>query len=252
MTSTSALRECPMCGLFQSVPLLSHGTTARCPRCAAPLAHGRTDPAGRALAFTTTALLMLALAVTQPFLALDLRGQGQQTSLLTGPEALTDRGMWELGLVVVFTTTIAPLARSIGIAWVVIGLRLRTPPAHLARVFRLVEELAPWSMIEVFMLGVFVAYTKLSDLAMVHVGVAVYALGALMLAMAAADSALDHTAIWRQIATRAPSRSGPSAPARASAATTAGWSATTPIVARAAAAGCTTASPTASAAPGPC
>ncbi len=204
MTLAGSPHECLMCGLFQSLPELPHGSTARCLRCAAPLAHGKTDPAGRALAFAATALLMLALAVSQPFLALDLRGQGQQTGLFTGASALVDRGMWELGVVVVFTTTVAPLMRIVGIVWVVIGLRLRRPPPHLARVFRLVEELAPWSMVEVFMLGVFVAYTKLADLAMVHVGVAAYALGALMLAMAAADWALDHAAVWREIARRAP------------------------------------------------
>jgi paraquat-inducible protein A len=170
-----------MCGLFQSVPPLAHGITARCRRCDTPLGQGKTDPAGRALAFATTALLMLALAVSEPFLELSLRGQGQQTSLFTGAEALTERGMWELGLVVLFTTIVAPLARLLGIVWVVIALRLRRPPRHLAWVFRAVEELAPWSMVEVFMLGVFVAYTKLSSLAPVHVGVAAYALGALML-----------------------------------------------------------------------
>ncbi len=204
MTLPAPLHECPMCGLFQSVPALGPRVTARCRRCGTALAHGKTDPAGRALAFAATSLLMLGLALSQPFLALDLRGQGQQTGLLTGAAALTDGGMWELGLVVLFTTTVAPLARLLGIVWVVIGLRLRRPPRHLALVFRTVEELAPWSMIEVFLLGVFVAYSKLSDLAQVHVGVAAYALGVLMLAMAAADAALDHQALWREIAVRAP------------------------------------------------
>jgi paraquat-inducible protein A len=34
----------------------------------------------------------------------------------------------------------------------------RRPPRHLRRVFALSEKLRPWSMIEVFVLGVFVAY----------------------------------------------------------------------------------------------
>lgn len=204
MRQTEDLHECLMCGLFQSVPALRRGFTARCLRCQAVLAEGKSDPAGRALAFAATALLMLGLAATEPFLSLDLRGQGQQTTLFTGAEALGDRGMWELGVVVLFTTTLAPLARLAGIVWVVIGLRLRQVPQHLALVFRMVEKLAPWSMVEVFLLGVFVAYTKLSDLASVHVGVAVYALGALMLATAAADATLDQRAVWRQIALAAP------------------------------------------------
>jgi paraquat-inducible protein A len=87
----------------------------------------------------------------------------------------------------------------VAVTWVLLGLRLRWAPRHLVPVFTWVERLSPWSMIEVFMLGVFVAYTKLNDLAPVHMGLAVYALGGLMVAMAATDSALDHEAIWERL-----------------------------------------------------
>jgi paraquat-inducible protein A len=47
---------------------------------------------------------------------------------------------------------------------------------HLARVFRFAQWLRPWSMIEVFVLGVFVAYVKLGDLVRITLDVGVYAL----------------------------------------------------------------------------
>jgi paraquat-inducible protein A len=201
-----------LCGLFQSVPRPAHGITARCRRCHAPLRHGRTDPAGRALALATTALLLFTLAASQPFIQLDLRGQGSETSVFAGPEALRDTGMWELALVVLATTTVAPLLKLGATVWVLVGLRLRHRPRHLAAVFRLVEWLTPWAMVEVFMLSVFVAYTKLSDLAPVHIGLAVYALGGIMLAMAGADAALDNATVWEEIAAGGPApREGRSA-----------------------------------------
>jgi paraquat-inducible protein A len=198
VVSHARLRECPVCGLFQVMPSLSRRSVACCARCGSVLRQDRTDPAGRALALATAGLLLFALAVSLPFLRLDLGG-GQQTSLVTGPVALENIGMPELALVVLGTTMLAPLAKMLAMVWVLVGLRLRSPPGHLAVVFRLVEVLTPWSMIEVFMLGVFVAYTKLGDLAPVHVGGGVYALGVLMLTMAAADAALDHEAIWERL-----------------------------------------------------
>ena len=48
------------------------------------------------------------------------------------------------------------------------GLREARPPHHLRRVFVLAERLRPWSMIEVFVFGVFVAYVKLGDLVHDH------------------------------------------------------------------------------------
>jgi paraquat-inducible protein A len=193
------LRACPICGQFQIMPALSRRQSACCVRCGSVLRRDRTDPAGRALALATTAMLMFWLAASLPFMSIDLAG-GQQIHVITGPEALDNTGMWALALVVLITTMAAPLAKLVAVAWVMIGLRLRHPPRYLATVFRWVEYLTPWSMIEVFMLAVFVAYAKLGAIAPVHIGGAAYALGVLMLAMAATDSAIDHEAIWQRLA----------------------------------------------------
>jgi len=70
------------------------------------------------------------------------------------------------------------------------------PPPYLVAVLRRLHELSPWSMIEVYMLGIFVAYVKLAQLATVTLGVAVYALGALMVTMAAMDMLFDYDEAW--------------------------------------------------------
>jgi paraquat-inducible protein A len=145
---------------------------------------------------TVTGLLLFLLATRLPFLDFDLRGRESATTLVAGPAALEQQGMWEVAMVVLITTIAAPAAKLAALAYVLFGLRLPRPPRHLYVVFRWVEWLSPWSMIEVFLLGVFVAYSKLIDIAPVQVGGAVYALGGLMLAMAAADATLGRQAVW--------------------------------------------------------
>ena len=54
-------------------------------------------------------------------------------------------------------------------------------------------------MIEVFLLGVLVAYTRLNATATALVGPALYALAGLMLVMIAADAWLDEHALWEAI-----------------------------------------------------
>jgi len=191
--------ECPMCGRFQLVPALQPGMRARCGQCGTTLHSHRTDPEGRALALALAGLAMFALAVSQPFMALDIPGQGAPSTLASGPEALRMQGMGAVGLVVLATTILAPLVKLVCLIWVLAGLRLKRRLPLMIPAFRWVEELGAWSMIEVYMLGVFVAYAKLADLAPVHLGIAAYALGALMMAMAAADAALDHPQIWRRL-----------------------------------------------------
>lgn len=196
------MRECPECGLFQRLAALPRGAVARCGRCGAVLRRRRTDPVGRSLALAVTGLLLFALAVSLPFMDVDVGGRGRETTLLTGPYELEQQGFWELGLAVLIVTVAAPLARLLALTYVLVGLRLPTPPRHLFAVFRWVEWLGPWSMIEVFLLGVFVAYTRLVAIAHIDVGGAIYALGGLMLAMAAADAVLDHEAVWEGLERR--------------------------------------------------
>jgi len=215
MTEPEQLRECPGCGLFQTVPELRPATVARCPRCGGVLRRARRDPTGLPLALAATGLVLFAIAANMPFLELSMRGFGRETVLASGPLALRGQGMWEVALVVLATTMITPLARLAAIVWVLGGLRLRAPPRGLQIVFRWVELLRPWSMVEVFLLGVFVAYTRLAALATVQVGGALYALAGLMLVTAAADAAMDPEAVWRQIDQRGlaagPSPGGPQA-----------------------------------------
>ena len=163
----------------------------------------------RALAINVAALALYAVAATAPFLSLNLYGRTQDTTLATLPEAFTPQGMPELSVLVLATTVLAPLLKLLATLYVLVGLRNDTPHPRLARVARWRTWLTPWSMIEVFLLGAFVAYTRLTALAYVQVGPALYALGLLMLATVAADALLDEDEMWDAISPTPDEPSGP-------------------------------------------
>ncbi len=209
----ATMRECPECGLFQTVPAMRPGNVAACTRCGALLRRRRRDALGTTLAFSITGLLLFAVAVTTPLLGLRLAGQQRNTTLTSLPAAFEDQGIWQLAAVVLATTLIAPALKLALTAGVIIGLQLEIAPSSLAAMERWRKRLTPWAMIEVFLLGVFVAYTRLAALAQVEVGLALYALGALMLVIVATDAWLDEHALWEAIGrlrrTPAPIGTGP-------------------------------------------
>jgi paraquat-inducible protein A len=196
------LRECPDCGLLQLVPALRAGAVARCLRCSAVLRRTHRDSLGQALALHVAALAMLGVAGLMSLMTVSTSGMNLSASLFSGPQGLRRHGLWELAGVVLFTTAIAPFLRMTGMVYVLVGLRLRRPPRHLRRVFAWLEQLRPWSMIEVYLLGVFVAYVKLVDLVHIEIGPALYALGAVMLTIVAADVVLDRQAVWEEMERR--------------------------------------------------
>jgi hypothetical protein len=96
-----------------------------------------------------------------------------------GAQELVRRNMAALGIVVLFVTALAPLVRLIGALYVLIRAHEAVPPRHLHQVFALADRLRPWSMIDVFVFGVFVAYVKLGDVVTIGLAAGVYALLAL-------------------------------------------------------------------------
>ncbi len=193
--------ECPDCGLILRALSPPAGRRLRCPRCRAVLRRGRPQGAATALPLALAAWPLLPLAFLTPLIHLSLLGRGISAALTTGPALLTAEGWVPLAAVVLLTACLLPGLRLLGLTLVLLGLRLAHPPRHLLRpLLRATEYLRPWAMVEVYLLGFFVAYSKLIDLARVRVELAGYALAALMLVMALIDERLDPTALWEALA----------------------------------------------------
>lgn len=198
-TTAPRLFECPDCGQMQILPALPPSARAICHRCDAVLRHTRRDPLVLPLALNLSALVLFALGSTLSLVSDTTAGQQRIADLITGPMELEHYGLWEVSVVVLITTVAAPLARILAMLTVLIGLRLKRPPRALRTIYAWVEHLRPWSMVEIYLLGLFVAYVRLSDLATVDLGPAVYALGGLMVIMVLADHLLDDQAVWEAL-----------------------------------------------------
>jgi paraquat-inducible protein A len=160
------------------------------------------DSLDRSLALTITGVVLVVVATTFPFMSLSIQGRVQQANLVTGAVALAQQGLWSLAAVVFLTTVAAPSLKLGATLYVLIGLRLRRPPRHLPLVFRWLDVLHPWAMVEVYLLGVFVAYVKLVDLASIELGAAFYSLATLMVIMVAIDGVLSSEVVWREMERR--------------------------------------------------
>ena len=193
------LRECPGCGLLQQVPALEPGTSAYCARCPTILRRVSAHRLDHMAALAIAALVVLAVMCSSSLMSVETAGIRHVADLFSGPEELVRQSMAPLALVVLFVTVLAPLARLAGMLYVLIRAHERHPPRHLRRVFAVAERLRPWSMIEVFVLGVFVAYVKLGDLVTIGLRTGVYALLVLTILLVWLDSALDREAVWERL-----------------------------------------------------
>ncbi|MGE0415405.1 MAG: paraquat-inducible protein A [Acetobacteraceae bacterium] len=193
------LCECPGCGTFQTVPALHKGMSAQCLSCGTLLQRARVHALDHSIALTIAALALLAILASTTMMSVQTAGISLSAGLLSGPEELVRRGMPSLALVVLFVVALAPGGKLLGTLYVLIRAHEARPPPHLRRVFILAEKLRPWSMLEVFVFGVFVAYVKLGDLVTITLDVGVYVLLVLTVMLIWADSALDREEIWERL-----------------------------------------------------
>jgi paraquat-inducible protein A len=199
--------------LFQQIGRLRPGEVAECERCGALLRRRRRNSLSTTAALAMAALMLLFVALISPIVGFRLAGQVRTTGLPGLPIGFEQENMPLLAIVVMTTTMLAPFLRLLLTVLVIAGIRGGLPRGTLIFLARVRQILKPWSMIEVFMLGMFVAYTRLAALAQVTIGVGLYALGALMVLTAWVDCWLDEDAMWDAIGRRG--RAGPAAPGAA-------------------------------------
>ena len=194
------LIACHECDLLQREAALPRGGVARCARCGAELYRSHPHSLERTMALTAGAIVLFAIANTFPIIGLKLQGQVIQTTLYNTVQTLHDQDMKSVAALVFMTTIAMPALQLLALSYLLLPLRLNRVPPYFAAVFRMLQSVRPWGMVEVFMLGVLVSLVKLAHLAGVVPGVALWSFGALMLVMAAISAVFDPRALWAKAA----------------------------------------------------
>ena len=197
--SAPALIACHECDLLQREVQLPPGGTARCTRCGAVLYRNTRDGLDRTLAYALGAAVLFLVANAFPIVGLDAQGNHTSTTLFGTVRALHEDGMTSVAGLVFVTTILMPALNIGALLYMLLPLKLGRVPRGLPAVFRLVDAVRPWGMVEVFMLGTLVALTKLAALASVVPGIALWSFGALMFLVAAAAAAFDSHAFWARV-----------------------------------------------------
>jgi paraquat-inducible protein A len=186
---------CPHCGLVQRVPETPRGSVLECVRCGNTLSAPAAAGIDVSLAFSVAALVLMLPAALSPLMSLASFGAQRRDWLPTGVEVLWNDGFPSLATVVFFLSIVIPFVY-LGLMVYVLGAVRLGIAAPLGKLFRWAGELRPWAMIEVYLVGCCVAYTRLQDVGEVHIGHGGWCLMASAFAVLLATATLDEDAVW--------------------------------------------------------
>jgi paraquat-inducible protein A len=195
----ASLVACLDCDLLQRIPEVPPGASVRCPRCDKELWRHKPDALNRTFALTLAALFLYIIANTVPMLGLHAAGREAFTTVVGGAHQLWLDGQQIVSVLVLFAAVISPALQISFLLLILLGCQRQRPPAWVGLFLRHLDFTRTWSMIEVMLLGVLVALTKIADYATVVLGTALFALFALVVLLAAIQSCFDPREVWQRV-----------------------------------------------------
>jgi len=193
------LIACHECDLLQREVSLEPKAAARCRCCGALLYREVPESLERTLALTTAAAILFVLANAFPIVSLDAQGHRSSTTLFGTVRTLHDQGMSSVAMLVFATTILMPAVQLASMLYMLAPLRFGRVARGVARVFRVIEAVRPWGMVEVFLLGTLVSLAKLAHMASLLPDVALWSFAALMVLLAAAAQTFDERSFWARV-----------------------------------------------------
>ena len=179
----------------------------KCCRCAAVLRKRQRIKSDKSvehtLALVITAIVLFTIANIFPIIRMQAEGHELATTLFSSVTYLLTHDMKLLSGLVFLTTIGAPLIQLSGLLYILLPLNFNRISPYAPQVYRVVRMVTSWSMMEVLMLGILVSVVKLSALATVIPGIALWSFGFLIFIVAAILTDLDTEMLWELISSKA-------------------------------------------------
>ena len=195
MREVSNLIACDGCDALYRRPLLRSKEIIHCRRCGAELDRDASKKKRQILPLTVASVIIFLISNCFPIIRIDVHGLSSSTTLFGSVLSLRSDGMDLVAILVLITTILFPLLHLLSLLYIMLALENRRSPAGFNWLVRTMQRLRPWGMVEVFLLGVLVALVKLSSMATVVPGVALWSFAILTVLLTAVTS-FDPRLLW--------------------------------------------------------
>lgn len=193
------LLACHSCGLVsRPIPNAPEHLAVACARCGAHLHPRKPHSIGRTWAFLIAAVILYFPANLLPIMQTSSLFDSQRDTILSGIIFLWKEGSWPLALLVFFASIVVPLLKLIALAYLLASVQLGFARRRhqRARLYRLVEFVGRWSMLDIYVVTILVALVHIQSLAEIRAGPGALAFGAVVVLTMFSAMSFDPRLIW--------------------------------------------------------
>ncbi len=189
------LLACETCELVMRV---GDPVTGRCPRCGERIERRKPNSIGRPLAFLIAAAALYLPANTLPIMVTEQFPLHRTDTILSGIAFLWSEGSWMLAALVFAASVMVPMLKLAAM-----GTLLVTSARHSSwrsrgrtKLYRVLEIVGHWSMLDVFVVALLAAVVQLGRFASIEPGPALIPFAGVVLMTMLASASFDPRAIW--------------------------------------------------------
>lgn len=170
----------------------------RCTRCGASVHARHPHSLARTWALLITAAILYIPANLLPIMTVSALGQGEPDTIMSGVVALVQAGSLPIALVVFVASILVPTFKLVGIALLLISVQRKQPLSARQRIvmFRFIEWIGRWSMLDVFVIAILVALVNFGTLARVEADLGAMAFASVVILTMLAAITFDPRLIW--------------------------------------------------------
>ena len=190
------LLTCHTCGML--VRARGDGEDAQCPRCASTLHARKPRSLQRSLALLIAAAVLYVPANVLPIMHTSTVTYDEDDTILSGVVALWEDGSWPLAILVFCVSILIPTLKLISLGLLLLsthrGWHWRLH--ERAVLYRLIEFIGRWSMLDIFVVALLVALVQLRGFAAIHAGFGATAFASVVVLTMYAAQAFDPRLMW--------------------------------------------------------
>lgn len=198
--TSSALKlgliACPACGQLSR----AHAETAlgRCPRCGAILHPRKPHSIQRTWALLIAAVILYIPAIVLPVIRTGSLFDTESHTLLGGVVDLWNSGSWDLSIIVFVASIVVPILKILVLGLLAITAQKRSSwrQQQRAQLYRMLEAVGHWSMLDIFVVALLVTLMQFGNLAQTHPEPGIIAFGAVVVLTMLASAGFDPRLIW--------------------------------------------------------
>lgn len=197
--ASRGLACCHSCNLLCKIG--AHGADSRCPRCGAHLHLRKPDSIARTWAYLIAAMIAYIPANLLPMMHTSSLFGGQSDTIMSGVVYLWTSGSWPLAVVVFVASVLVPLLKIMALLFLVVSVQMRSTwqPQQRTQLYRVVELIGRWSMLDIYVIAILVALVHFQGLMMIQAGPAAIAFGAVVVLTIFAAMSFDPRLIWDSV-----------------------------------------------------